>query len=386
MESVKKNYYISGFDAYINTIIYGLIYLILFIPGIIFAQGSEKTLVFNGIDKAIDLGDSLANNCRTLEMWFKPYEDINSSTTPISLIVRDFNNGDGLSTNEFQICFIPDSWSGGGLGGKIAFYRRIGSTRYEIFSDRNEWSANHWYHVAVTIEEIEGMKMYINGVLQKSTDPSTAPIKPQSGHITDKVSIGKWGYPDVRYFHGEIDEVRIWETEKSASDIRSKMCSKLNSNESGLRAYYKFDTESANLLIDDSKNNNDGQLLNMNIDDWKYSGAPIGDTSTYFYANNLAGQSLTLSTGPGDSFLVDHINSIAKGIQIYKVNYPPNSLTNLKDPLTGNYYGVFLCDISGSFNFFYDYSDYNCTACDNISSRNDNAILFWTDVDGKNSN
>ena len=380
---MKKDYYISGWDSSINTIIYGLIYLILFIPGIIFAQGSDKTLTFNGTDNAIDLGDFIANNCRTIEMWFKPYNDINSSTEPVSLIVRDFNNGDGLSTNEFQICFIPDSWSGGNLGGKIAFYRRIGSTRYEIFSDKNEWSANHWYHVAVTIETVDGMKMYINGVLQKSTDPSTDPIRTQSGNVTDKVSIGKWGNVNIRYFSGEIDEVRIWEIEKTQAEIREKMCSKLTGNEPGLRAYYRFDGESENILIDDSPNSYDGILLNMDQSNRTYSGAPIGDISTYLYDNkDLANKSLLLDSGPGDKFLVKEIISPAKGVHIYKVNALPNSLQNLDNPSTGNYYGVFLCDISGTFSIQYDYADYVCSSCDKIFGRNDNSILSWTDLNG----
>ena len=357
------------------------LYLLVLFPALLFGQGSGNTLTFNGGNEAIDLGDQVANNARTIEMWFKPYITITSALAdPVTLIARDFDNSNGLSTNEFSVCFYPAAWGG---GGKLNFVRRIGSALFKVESDSDFWLADHWYHVAVTIHPGSGMKMYINGVLQQSTDPSNNPIGPRSGNDSDKVSIGKWGNLPIRYFSGEIDEVRIWEIERSEVEVQREICSKLNGDEFGLKAYYRFDNVSGNTLVDSSLNNFDGTLLNMVDTNRVYSGAPLGDTSTYLYDNtNLSGQTLALNTGLGDQLSVRNITSTSKGVHLYKVNALPNSLNNITDPLTGNYYGVFLTDISGTFDALYDHSAYSCSSCNTILSRNDNAVLSWTNVNG----
>ncbi len=125
----------------------------------------------------------------------------------------------------------------------------------------------------------------------------------------------------------------------------------------------------------------------MTNSNWVYSGAPIGDTSTYVYnSTSVSGQTLTLNTGVGDELLINNISSLAKGVHIYKVNTLPNSTTNLSSPSTGNYYGVFFTDISGTFDLNYDFSDYPCSPCSNIFSRNDNSVLSWNNVNGTLTN
>lgn len=348
------------------------------------AQGSGKTLTFDGSSEFVDIGDEVANGCRTIEVWFKPAVDITSSLNePKSLVMRDYNNSSGLNQNEFGLSFYPASWA---QGGRLVFLRRIGTTLYEIYSDANFWEADHWYHVCGTIDPSGGMKMYINGVLQQDTDPTTSPIGTQTGTVWDKVSIGRWGNLNIRYFQGEMDEIRLWETVRTQQQVREKMCSSLQGNETGLRAYYKFDSGLGTTLIDHSPNTYDGTLQSMANGNWIYSGAPIGDTSTFIYPGNLSGTSLTLNTGAGDALTVDNINSSAEGVQLYKVNVLPNVTTNLIAPTTGNYYGVFLSSTNGTYNVQYDYSNYNCSSCDDIFTRNDNADLNWQQLTGSIQN
>jgi gliding motility-associated-like protein len=353
----------------------------LFLSFLTFGQGSGNTLTFDGSSQFIDLGDQVANQCRTIELWFKPSNNITSTiSNPISLIVRDFDNGAGISTNEFGLYFYPNSWNGGIYGGKLVFSRRVTSTNYEIGSDGNFWEANHWYHVSVTIESTGGMKMYINGVLQQDTNSSVSPIGTQSGTQWDRVAIGRWGSQNIRFFQGEIDEVRFWETARTQQQVRDKMCGRLSGNEPNLRAYYNFDSGNGTTLLDNSSNNFNGTLQAMNNSNWIYSGAPIGDTSTHTYQSNITGVTSILSTSAGDEFTVSNINSTAEGIQIYKVNSLPNVLTNLNSPSTNNYYGIFLSSTNGTYSVNYKYNDYGCSSCDEILARNDNAELIWQQV------
>lgn len=346
-----------------------------------FAQGSGSTLKFDGISTFVDVGDQVANGCRTIEMWFKPSVNITSSNnTPLSLIVRDFDNGSSLGTDEFGLYFSPSSWQNGANTGKLTFLRRIGSTIIQISSDNNSWEADHWYHVCATIDPVSGMKLYINGILQQEIDPSTNPIGTQSGFSSDKVSIGRWGNFNIRHFNGEIDEVRFWETDRTQIEIREKMCSSLTGNEPGLRAYWKFNTGTGSTLVDNSINNYSGTLQAMTNANWVYSGAPIGDVSTYNYPGNLSGTSITLSPGLGDSFTVDNFNSSALGVQVYKVSSLPNVTNNLSLAMTKSYYGVFLTSTNGTVNIAYDYSVNGCSNCDEIFTRNDNADLNWQQI------
>lgn len=347
------------------------------------AQGSGNTLSFNGIDESINIGNDVANECRTIEMWFKPSSTITSTnSTPVSLLVRDFDNGNAASTDEFALCFSPVAW---GNGGQLLFLRRIGSDNHIIFSDMNEWPADRWYHVAVTMDENAGMSMYINGIKQQSTEPSTEPIGIRSSSTSDNAHIGRWGNINIRYFAGEIDEVRLWSTSRTESEIKQKMCSSLEGIESGLKAYYNFDSKKPTTLIDGSLNSSNGDLVNMDIDNRIYSGAPIGDESDFLYnSSGLQGEQLTHSASTGNSLSINSINSTSKGIHIYKVNTLPNLGFN-NSALTKDYYGVFLTDYTGTFKLDYDFSDFDCI-CPEMFTRNDNASGQWDNLNSSNNN
>jgi len=377
-------YTILIFKAKLKQIKYLFLISFLFLSLFCLSQGSENCLKFNGINEFIDIGDAAANGVRTIEIWFKLDITIDNTLNNVqTLIARDYNNGDPLSINEFSICFSHTLW---GNAGKIQFVRCVNSVRYSIYSDSNYWQAGIWYHLTATINPVDGMKLYINGVLQQNLDSSIEPIETMGGSIWDKVSIARWGNwnnINARYFTGEIDEVRLWNISRSESEIREFMCRKLTGNEPGLKAYWKFDNSSGNILYDLTPNNYDGILQNMTNANWITSGAPIGDTSTYIYPANWTGQILSLLYSAGDEFIISLINSISKGAHIYRVNSLPNTTNGIAS--IGNinsYYGVFLTNIIASYDISYDYSFFtsDCNDCNILYSRNDNSINIWTGI------
>lgn len=365
----------------------------LFFPLFLSAQlyppvGPGNTFSFNG-NTHINIGDQVANGVRTIEMWFKLNGTINASLAEAQTLVgRDYDNGSAVSRDEFAIYFRHIAF---GQPGKLVFYKRDSTSIREILSDQNNWEAHKWYHVAVVIDPVEGMKMYINGVLQMSTHSSTIPIGTEMGQSTDATDIGRWGEftltGAIRYFEGQIDDLRFWTTARSQTEIRAMMCHKLAGNEPGLRAYYRFDEIAGTTLEDLSAGNYDGTAFGTV--NWQTSSAPIGDTSTYVYpAGGWAGQVLAMPGTLGDTFYVSQVTGTTapECLHIYRVDTLPNTNTGiigLTDHKT--YYGAwtaFGTDVQYDVTHYFEGLGV-CPGCEGdvkLFSRNDNAKTSWTQI------
>ena len=106
----------------------------------------------------------------------------------------------------------------------------------------NVRSAKKWQHVAFSFDGTKA-KLYLDGIVIDSTS-SWAGITPSDIPIT---SIGT-------RFSGRIDEVRIWNIARSATEINQNMGVEVDENSSGLLAYYKMNTDEDFKIIDYSTN------------------------------------------------------------------------------------------------------------------------------------
>ena len=106
----------------------------------------------------------------------------------------------------------------------------------------NVRSAKQWQHVAFSFDGTKA-KLYLDGIAIDSTS-SWAGITPSDIPIT---SIGT-------RFSGRIDEVRIWNIARSATEINQNMDVEVDENSSGLLAYYKMNTDEDFKIIDYSTN------------------------------------------------------------------------------------------------------------------------------------
>jgi len=106
-------------------------------------------------------------------------------------------------------------------------------------------ATSQWVHFAMTWDGTT-VRAYVNGVLKASkVSTSTSQTTLMTG-MSDLV-IG--GYPPA-YFNGQIDEFRIWNVARSASEIASTMSHTLVGNEPGLTGYWKFDETSGTTVQD----------------------------------------------------------------------------------------------------------------------------------------
>jgi hypothetical protein len=149
-----------------------------------------------------------------------------------------------------------------GEGGKAEFTVSINNV-WVSATTAAVMGLNSWYHVAGVFDGTT-ISVYINGNLQASA--------PAAGVIstgTSTMYIGENPTWTGRLFDGTIDEVRIWNVARSASEIQSNFGTELTGSETGLVAYYKMNENTGTTVGDATTNANTGTMLNMDpATDW----------------------------------------------------------------------------------------------------------------------
>lgn len=102
---------------------------------------------------------------------------------------------------------------------------------------------NEWIHLAA-VSGPHGMKLYANGVLVGTNrhEGSFASIKINQ---TNLVGRGLVRNPNDRDFHGQIDELRVWDHRRTTAQIRENMFKRLTGREEGLVHLWNFDAGTA---------------------------------------------------------------------------------------------------------------------------------------------
>jgi Concanavalin A-like lectin/glucanases superfamily len=111
-----------------------------------------------------------------------------------------------------------------------------------------------WTHIAMTLDAANTATFYKNGVFLASVTHGVGALD-----STGTMNIGR-NPINTEYWQGRIDEVRIWNYVRSASEISTNYLKPLVGNESGLILYLPF-SEGIGTAIDDlSPTNADGTL------------------------------------------------------------------------------------------------------------------------------
>ena len=193
--------------------------------------GAGSALWFDGVDDFASVANSPALNAYPLTVmgWF-----------------RSFDQGlDRGIVNKYPV----SSFSG------YQVYFHQGRVRAWYFRDGNNyvWDggrgldsgfvAGSWLHFAFTVDA-SGGKLYVNGLLRAS-QPWTGTPGP-----TTQAQEMQFGRYANNYLNAELDEVSVWNVALSQSVIAGAMNRKLETNETGLLAYWRFDESSGNTAVD----------------------------------------------------------------------------------------------------------------------------------------
>lgn len=160
-----------------------------------------NSLLFSGANSFVDLGPTVGNKVRTIELWFKPFEDINSSISDYqTLVAREVN---AANEDEFSLWFRPTATP---QAGSLVFrFADDVNNQYRVFSDTTQWNAGVWYHVAAVIDPVQGMRLFIDGKLQNSSHTNTK----ETATINANTKVGVLGPTNIREFHGQIDDLHF---------------------------------------------------------------------------------------------------------------------------------------------------------------------------------
>jgi hypothetical protein len=113
-------------------------------------------------------------------------------------------------------------------------------------------------HIALTISSSGDAKVYVNGKFRAGKYLSV----PASNSSRNYCYLGR---SNSSYFKGKLDEMRIWNTERSASNILAYINDTVPHTTANLKMYYKFDEGTGTVLNDSSINNYNGTLKNFDL-------------------------------------------------------------------------------------------------------------------------
>lgn len=241
------------------------IYLSIAFSSLVLFGYAQNALDFDGSNDYVQtsFGGVTGTANRTFEAW------IYLSASPTSnMAISDY----GLNTVGSRNTFYVNS------NKQIGFIS--GGTNANISSSANAVPINQWTHVAFVLNSGTGY-LYVNGTQVGTGNLST--VNTPSGNTN--LRIGQRVPGGSIPFKGIIDEVRIWNVAKTATDLSNSMNGEFCSNPTGLVAYYKLNegtaggTNTGVTTAVDAVSANNGTLNNFSLS---------GSTSNWVIGKSLA--------------------------------------------------------------------------------------------------
>jgi len=325
---------------YIETSLFSLVFLwVCSNNG--YSQGAGYALDFDGVDDNILVASSSGDELNpqtsiTVECWVN-LNEVASSIRRHHMVSKWASYGLIIETNGHPKFYIYDgNW----------YYCQATTIIQK----------NKWYHIAGSYDGID-LKIYVNGILEGTSTPGSVLLRQNA----NPVRIGTGGTAPViaDFMNGKIDEVRIWDTANTITQIQQSMNQKVPGSASNLVGYWRLDDNSGTNAADLSPYGNNGTLTNMTpLSDWVTSNAPIGDGSVFSESADIIETTscevdVAFGTGidaPGAGFSMASI----------QINELPNNSNGLLSSEANLYWEIwsedldFDGDFASAVNFHYD--------------------------------
>jgi hypothetical protein len=267
--------------------------------------GPKNCLEFDGINDYVkaDLATGVESDYITMETWVK-WDNLTGNQNFLYIKTKTGSErivGSKISDNRIQL------------------YLAQSLLNYSTLNTTFTVSVDTWYHIAfVYSKDTKVGSIYINGV-EMATKTFTQSFDLSGSdelNLACDNSSGYWSYV-------KLDEVRIWKTVRTASEIRENMFKTLEGDDSDLLAYYNFDNVSGNTAQCYGGNADvwqyDGTLYNMENDDWIASSC----FNTWLNTNSTSWSTATNWSGGSAPASTDNV-----GVYTYSGGVQPASLSS----------------------------------------------------------
>ncbi|WP_299254537.1 LamG-like jellyroll fold domain-containing protein [uncultured Lacinutrix sp.] len=267
----------------------------------------ERSIYFNGTADYIDMEDALDLNPSgfTISSWIK--RDAADSGTASILSKCDEGHTEGYDFRILNNNKIQMRWINGTV------------QQLQSFTSIPD---DEWHHVAAIYNGTR-LYLYIDGVFDRSANRNAPVSTNQSFHIA---AAGKTS--PTRHFRGNIDEVRIWDTELTQAQLQYIMNQEIENNSNfvsgkivpttitkndvasipwtDLAGYYPMSIYTYTNTNDESGNNIQGALRNLNTVDFQTAPLPYKSAVGTNWDLNSTWLNGNVQTIPGTTSIVDN--------------------------------------------------------------------------------
>jgi hypothetical protein len=231
------------------------------------------SVVWNGITYDSSGTYSYNGGSNTYSMSFDGAAEVIIPSFPTNnqnLTVSTWMKPDTYNWNVSSFKNLLDTWY---AGGSVPF--RLGLKNGEVWFGHEShpvtnignfvtspFTSTDWNNITGVREYINGVyiySLYINGVLVNSITP-TNPPNLSSPHTLALSNNPNSGVAGNELYTGEMDDVHIWSTALTQSEIQNYMNCPPTGSEAGLLAYWNFEEGSGNTVFDQTSNGNDGTI------------------------------------------------------------------------------------------------------------------------------
>ena len=259
----------------------------------------------------------------TTEMWVKP------DTSGLDQVFFELYGPEivmGINSSDQFYAYHTQSSSGGST---------------ITITDAATMTKDQWYHVALTGESGDSLRLYVNGI-EVAADAIT--------DVSEDEDYGNYWYLGSDYdnnypYYGAVDELRIWKTVRTESEIRSYMHRPYSGIISPLAAYWQFTEGSGDAY--DGLNNFQADAYDDVSATWFTSDVPLGEGTVEELANFQSG---TQSIGNASITTTDDFDNPVD-VQVTEVTSDPNKFpTGFTAGLGNKYFVINLFGTPGTFN------------------------------------
>jgi|GEM_PF-2174649 len=207
----------------------------------------HRALFFNGVNSYVQFGSWNPGTQWTLEAWVQCDSIWSGRKTIYGGVGNCQNWALTIENGVFGLIIKP----------------RSGACS-EVLSSGVSPQTGTWYHLAGSCDG-DSARIYVNGALKNTA----AVYSNYTGYGWNY--IGKEYNSSTSYFNGTVDELRVWNHAREASQLEENMHRSLNGAESGLIGYWDMNEVSGYYIIDKSPSMRNGYNLATRVN----SEAPV---------------------------------------------------------------------------------------------------------------